>query len=802
VLQSAKALAREGCAVIWLKKKQKRPIDNGWTSAPVNSVAELESTYRPGYNVGVRLGEPSEIDTDLFLHALDVDVKGTDPRDEAEAYAALAEILPTWEKFPWVESGRGGGSAHIYVAVTEPLTKETLAQSSRRIDWIDGNGKKHNSATWEIQLLGTGQQVVLPPSIHPDTGRPYKWGQQINFDDLDSMIVSADRLAPREGDERGGKSTRSSTRNDDSSRSLSDIAKNKRIGVDADGAWDILERLPFDEWAVEYDGWLKVGMALHHEFEGDQDGLDLWHDFSERADNYDAAALDDKWKSFGKNAGRRPVRFATLMQAAEFQREKEDHGFESDWNRTLDRTEDSTPKATAMNMRRIFMNDSRFADRIAFNEFTRKRVFRKPPGKFAGREKDADLVHQLEGPLWQFTEIEKVHGLPLHDDHVSEIRTLLSERRIFGGWFKTQPTKLDLTDAIAAVSRSSPFHPVKEFLEALTWDGQERLETMLIDWLGCPDTPYHRQVAVIFCMAAIARIYTPGIKFDCAPILEGPQGIGKSTFIRLLARDWFVELNCGFDDPKRIVETLSGRWIAELPELSQFGKSDVETVKAFFSAQSDVVRKAYAREEEEFMRQSVYMGSSNNDAYLRDETGNRRFWPVACAAMKIDLTGFKRAVPQIWAEAFERYQSMCDAAGGPTRIFLDLSGAAATDAALKLQDSRRVSTEADLWAGMIEEWWDTPVRKSELEGLGSRLDKFDEDDPLVRREFCCVPQVWQDALNGRPEALARGLSNRVAAAILKVANAEKAGTKRFPGFGPQQAFGRVRKTRRDLSDLI
>ena len=802
MLQSAKALAREGGAVIWLKKGEKRPVDNGWTRAPRASEADLEATYRPGYNVGVRLGEPSEIDDGLFLHVLDIDVKGG-AADEDEAYDALADILPEWEKFPYVESGRGGGSAHIYLAVERPLTKATLAHSAKKVEWIDGAGKKHSSWAWEIQLLGTGQQVVLPPSIHPDTGREYKWGRKIDFDDLDSIIIEPDRLAARDDDERPESASRSSTRDSDSGRSLSDIVKNKKLeNIDEDRAWEILEGLPFDEWCESYDGWLKVGMALHHQFDGDATGLDLWHDFSERADNYDADALDDKWKSFGKDKGRRPVRFATLIQAAVIADEKEMHGLDSDWNRTLDRTEDSTPKATAMNIRRILMNDSRFASRIAFNEFTRKRVFRKPPGKFEGREKDAALVHQLEGPLWHFTETEKIHGLVLHDDHVSEIRTLLSERRIFGGWFKSQPTKLDITDAIAAVSRASPFHPVKEFLESVTWDGEERLETLFIDWLGLEDTEYARQVALVFMLAAIARIYTPGIKFDCAPILEGPQGIGKSTFIRYLARDWFVELKCGFDDPKRIVETLAGRWIAELPELSQFGKSDVETVKAFFSAQSDVVRKAYAREEEEVLRQSVYMGSSNNDQYLRDETGNRRFWPLACRVEKIDLTGFKKIVPQLWAEAMVRYEQACDAAGSPERLFLDLKGAAATDAALKLQDSRRIETEADIWAGVIEEWMNTPVRQSELEGNGSKFDKFEGDDPLVKREICCIPQVWEEALRGRSDNLGRGQSNRVKAAILKVPGMSEIGPRKFPTWGSQRAFRIDRKRRRALSDLI
>jgi len=820
VLDHAKGLAEEGFAVHWLHPKSKRPRGNDWSERPVASVADLERTYRDGFNVGIRLGEPSKV-CGFYAHVLDIDIR--DPAAEEEALSALDELLPDWESFPQVKSGSGGPSIHIYFFTDTAFRSKKLRHSAEKFE--DAEGKKH--WRWEIELFGTGKQVACPPSIHPDTDKPYRWLKEVDFDKLDrglSQIVDDDVVESWGGAKGGEEESRSSTRDDDSppdgdADDFTNYVRSKRKGdISYEDAEGFLRDLDHDEWCFDYEGWLKVGMALHHEFGGDDmEALEIWHEFSRAADNYDADALDDKWKSFGKDKRRRPVSFGTIIAAGTLNRNKKEiSGAETnedlkhstgseenddlDWVRLLTTNDKGGFKSCPHNVEVILRFDPRLRGIIGFNAFTQRLVLRKRPAKKVLKREDRQWrVKQLDSPIWRIDADDAVHGKPISDDHISDLRTVLTAAKGDGG-YDFGITKQDLNDALVRLGHDQEFHPVLDYLEGLTWDGVPRLETMLIDWLGAEDTPYTRQVSTIFPVAAIARVFTPGIKFDCAPILEGAQGIGKSTFIRLLAKNWFVELNCGFEDPKRIVETLAGHWIAELPELSQFGKSDVETVKAFFSASKDTVRLAYGHHAETHKRQSVYMGSTNNDQYLRDESGNRRFWPIKCSVKRIDLEGFAAVVDQIWAEALTRYDEMVDAAGSKWSIFLDLTGAAATDAALQIQESRRVETEADTWAGMIEAWLDTPVRLSDLEGRGEHFDDEDGGDKLVRRANFCAFEVWVDALGGHTDNWGRGNQTKVMSAIRKVPGVIDAGILKHRKYGKQRHFKRewVRRSKADL----
>src|SRR5690606_32395144 len=256
---------------------------------------------------------------------------------------------------------------------------------------------------------------------------------------------------------------------------------------------------------------------------------------------------------------------------------------------------------------------------------------------------------------------------------------------------------------------------------------------LFVDYLGCPDDEYHRQTARLWLIAAVARVYQPGHKFDYVPILEGAQGIRKSSFFKVLGRHWFVELDCSFDDPKKIVETLVGQWIAEIPELSQFNCSEVGAIKSFFSKGEEKVREAYGRKAKRFLRQSVYGGTTNDREYLRDPTGNRRFWPIAVLIDQIDTTKLERNVDQIWAEAVHEFKRLA-AEYPPGRLPLYLHGAEANDTARWRQESRVIGSQSQGWAGMIAAWANERVPVSVIEG---RSDKFDDhsgdDDPLVKR---------------------------------------------------------------------
>jgi hypothetical protein len=160
------------------------------------------------------------------------------------------------------------------------------------------------------------------------------------------------------------------------------------------------------------------------------------------------------------------------------------------------------------------------------------------------------------------------------------------------------------------------------------WDGTPRIERLFIDYVGAPDDAYHRSVSRLMLIAGVTRVFEPGHKFDFAVILEGLQGKRKSTFIETLAKNWFSELDGDFEDSKQMVEMMQGAWILEIPELSGFARADVRHIKAFISRTTDKVRLAYERRAKQYDRQCIFIGSTNDDRYLKDDTGGRRYWPV------------------------------------------------------------------------------------------------------------------------------------------------------------------------------
>ena len=212
----------------------------------------------------------------------------------------------------------------------------------------------------------------------------------------------------------------------------------------------------------------------------------------------------------------------------------------------------------------------------------------------------------------------------------------------------------NISDAVAIITKENTYHPIKEYLDKLEWDGIPRIETALIDYLGTEDTAYTREISRKWLTAAVARIRRPGVKFDYMLILVGVQGIGKSQFFTRLARkqEWFSDSMSQFDNSKDSMEQLGGKWIIELGELSALKKYEVEHVKVFLSKQEDSYRPAYGRRQEIYPRQCVFAGTTNREDFLQDATGARRFWPVKvnnAAKMWKELT--PDIVDQLWAEA-------------------------------------------------------------------------------------------------------------------------------------------------------
>ncbi len=251
--------------------------------------------------------------------------------------------------------------------------------------------------------------------------------------------------------------------------------------------------------------------------------------------------------------------------------------------------------------------------------------------------------------------------------------------------------KQAVEDAMVASAATNRFHPVRDWLDGLVWDGIPRLDEWLSIAFGCPKDGYHAAVGAKFLIAAVRRIRRPGCKFDSMPVLEGDQDIGKSTACKeLFGEDWFSDSLPHDLSSKDAAQGLTGKWGIELGELDSLIRSEVETVKAFLSRATDRYRPPYGKTFIERPRQGVLVGTTNETDYLRDSTGNRRFWPVRCEFARHAWIREFRA--QLWAEAVRR-----EAAG--ESVWLEQEGVrrkAATHQADRLSE--------DVWATRIRSW--------------------------------------------------------------------------------------------------
>jgi len=225
-------------------------------------------------------------------------------------------------------------------------------------------------------------------------------------------------------------------------------------------------------------------------------------------------------------------------------------------------------------------------------------------------------------------------------------------RNAFIDSFDFDVGKYNILDAVQVLCVENSTHPIKEYLGGVEWDGVSRIDTWLVDYMRAEDEPLTRAIGRLFFTAAVRRIKEPGCKFDTMIVFEGVQGTGKSTALSILAGDEnFSDQSIIGLDPKTQAEALEGVWILEIAELSGFKHTETAHIKAFLSRSTDRIRPAYARFKESWPRQSIIVGTTNDDSYLKDETGNRRFLPVKTGL--IDLDSLKRDRDLLWAEAVE-----------------------------------------------------------------------------------------------------------------------------------------------------
>lgn len=235
-------------------------------------------------------------------------------------------------------------------------------------------------------------------------------------------------------------------------------------------------------------------------------------------------------------------------------------------------------------------------------------------------------------------------GGQINDDAVTALRVMIRDA------FQFDPGKNNAWDAVNMRCREFGYHPVKDYLLSVKWDGVPRIERMLIDYFGAPDTPFVRGVSYIVMVASVRRILQPGCKFDYCTVLESPEGFSKSSALAALyGAEFFSDQTIlGLSD-KELAEALRGRWCMECADLSGMRKAEVEKVKAQLSRCEDRTRPAYGRAVIDAPRSNMFFGTTNEDEYLRSQTGNRRFFPVPVG--RIDVKAILRDRDLLWAEA-------------------------------------------------------------------------------------------------------------------------------------------------------
>lgn len=387
--------------------------------------------------------------------------------------------------------------------------------------------------------------------------------------------------------------------------------------------------------------------------------------------------------------------------------------------------ENGAPLLTIENFSIILDNDPTFQGKFLFNELSGS------PEQIINR--------QIE--RWR-------------DEDDSKLRAYIEQK-----YSLFQPNKLD--DALRIKFAQNKYHPIRDLIKSIEWDGQNRIETLLIKYLGVEDTPYSREVSRLIFAGGIHRAFEPGCKFDDMAVLIGRrQGEGKSTFVRWLAMEDRFYREVTEIDGQRGIESLEGAWICEMGELLALKRSkEVEAVKSYITRQVDTYRQPFDKRTTDHPRQCIFIGTTNNIEFLTDKTGNRRYYPLICNNSGRDLFDnseqIKSDIRQCWAEAYSR---MLDG---------EMPAVANRDLTDMIRSKQNESVEDDYRVGMIEDY-------------------------LQDKDVVCILELWEQALK-EPFKPSKRDSNEIALIMQNLSDWEKSeNPRRFQDYGRQKAWVRTK----------
>ncbi|MCQ4696761.1 virulence-associated E family protein [Paeniclostridium sordellii] len=435
---------------------------------------------------------------------------------------------------------------------------------------------------------------------------------------------------------------------------------------------------------------------------------------------------------------------------------------ENIWITKLEVDKKGMYKASNKNIVTILENDINLKGKIAYNLFSNRTMVK---GDLPWRS----VSDKVRGDIWQ-------------DSDDANLRVYIDIT-----YGIVAPYKIN--DGLAIIEKKNKYHPIIDYLNSNTWDKVSRVDTLMIDYLGAEDCEYTKSITRKMLVAAVSRVFNPGIKFDYMLVLVGRQGIGKSYIINLLGREWYSDsLNTVYG--KEAYEQLQNAWILEMAELSATKKADAEAIKHFISKTEDSYRQAYGRRVDTFKRQCVFFGTTNENEFLKDRTGNRRYWPLMVGVNKPLRNLFKdlnkNEINQIWAEALYLYKC------GEKLI---LEGEVEREANLKQEQH----LESNSKEGMIREFLNMKLPKS-----WDKMDIFERriyigegnglrEEGCIIRDKVCSAEIWVELFGGDMKMFYKGNAREINDILRKIdgwsALKNGAGKLRFGKiYGVQRAF--------------
>ena len=444
-----------------------------------------------------------------------------------------------------------------------------------------------------------------------------------------------------------------------------------------------------------------------------------------------------------------------LFAKEKLQQAADDFAASSDWQRNLTFDRAGNLQNTLRNLTLILQNDPMLKD-IVFNQ------------QLDGMEIKGKVPWQHPSKYWR--DADDAQLVSYIDTHY--------------GTFSQRNFQI----AVTKVSDDRSYHPIREYLDSLPpWDGVRRVDTLLIDYLGADDNEYTRAVTRKTLCAAVCRVQKPGCKFDSMLVLNGPQGIGKSTLIARLAGEWFSDsLSLNDTKDKTAAEKLQGYWIMEIGELAGLRKTEVETLRSFLSRQNDIYRAAFGKRATPHLRQCVFFGTTNAETgYLRDTTGNRRFWPVKTPGGKAKHSWNldKDEICQIWAEVLLYVEA-------GEKLYLD------DRLDIFAKREQREAMESDEREGIIREYlekllpdnWPTMTLYERRNFLtGESEFGLDMNLGTERRKYVSNMEIWCECFEKDRANLTISESNKIKSILAKLGWTRQK-KMRIPLYGPQWIY--------------